>query len=164
MTMDRSDYIRSLEQLLTTSCILAGFSISGLIALPGIEDTVYSKIVSYFEGDFNFAFYVCFYALFFSTLSFLGTIMIVLVYRINNYFVPMKKLRFMHFVANMVFNFAIATLMVAVITFGIPTMSGIIASAVIGLGMAGCFIWENMVPWQRKRREEQIKKENEHPE
>lgn len=161
MKLERSDYIQSLEQLITVSCILAGFSISGLIALPGIEYPLYGKIVEFFDGDFNLAFYFCFYALFFSTVSFLGTIMIVLVYKIHNYFIPRKKLVRVHFVSNMVFSFAIATLMVAVITFAIPTMAGAIGSVILGAGMSICFIWENMLPWQRKKREQQMQKEEE---
>lgn len=163
MKLERSDYIRSLEQLLTISCILAGFTFSGLISLPGVEvskSALYSQIVDYFQGNATMALCVSFYALFLSTIGLIGTIMIVLVYKINNYFVPTAKLRFVHLVSNFVFSFAIATLVVAVVSFGIPSLSGLLASVFIGVGMAACFIWENMLPSQHRRREEQIRKEN----
>ena len=160
MEQKRSHFINSLEHLITISGILAGFAISGLIALPGIEGSQYRKVISYFQGNFDMAFLVCFYALFFSSICFLGTIMIILVYKISNYFVPFNKLRRIHLISNMAFSFAVASLTIAVISFGIPTCIGVIGAFVVGLGMAMCFIWENMVPWQRKKREEQLSKES----
>jgi hypothetical protein len=161
MKLERADYVRSLEQLLTVSGILAGFATSGLIALPGIDESLYNNIVQYSEGDFGLAFYFCFYAILLSTLSFLGTIMIVVVYKVHNYFIPIAKLRRVHFISNIVFNIGVAALIMAVIAFGIPNKVGVFGSMVIGLGMAACFIWENMLPWQRKKREQQMLQEQE---
>lgn len=157
--LKRDDYIRSLDQLMTTSCILAGFAFSGLIALPSIDRSVFDKIVILVHGSFSQACCYFFYALFFSTLCFLFTIMTILVYKVSNYMVPLPKLRRIHWVANGTFSFAIAALTVAVITFGYPNTLGIVIATAVGLGIASCFLWENMVPWQRKRRCQQMSKE-----
>lgn len=155
----RSTYITSCEQLLTISCILAGFAFSGLVALPGIEKTLYQKIIHYFRGDFNLSFLFSFYTLFFSSLCFLCTILIVLVYKAGGYLIPIKKIKMVHFVSNVVFSLAIATLTMSVIMFGIPNTLGFYISIICGVGVSACFIWENMIPWQKKIRIKQIENE-----
>lgn len=77
----RDDCVTSCEQLMTISCILAGFTFSGLIALPGLEKELFQKIVNYFQGDFDLGFCCTFYFLFFSTICFLSVILIILVYK-----------------------------------------------------------------------------------
>lgn len=160
MQHERSDYVSGLTQLMTISCILAGFAFSGLIALPGLDSDLFKKIVKYFQGDFETAFYLSFYALFLATLCFLCTIMIILVYQVSGFFVPMWKLKRIHFVSNVVFSVAIACLMISVITFGMPSRNGCIGAITMGIGVAFCFIWENMVPSQHRRREMQIEIES----
>ncbi|WP_372369197.1 hypothetical protein [Candidatus Uabimicrobium sp. HlEnr_7] len=157
----KSDYIESLNQLMTTSCILAGFAFSGLISLPGIEKEMFSKIVIYFSGDLDLGFYTSFYTLFFSTICFLSTIMVILVYKVSNFTVPFKKLRFIHLVANLTFSIAISALMMSVISFGIPNYIGVLLAVFLGVTVGGSFIWENLLPKQQQKRIEQVKKEQE---
>jgi hypothetical protein len=157
--LERSDYIRSLDQLLTISAILSGFAFSGLIALPSIDESLLKRTISMLAGDFELVFYTSFYALFFATLCFLSTIMTVFVYRVGNYLIPLPKLQRVHLIANLVFSLAIAALIISVVALGIPNRLGILVGITFGMGVAACFIWENMVPWQRKRREQQLQKE-----
>lgn len=161
--LEHADYVQGLDQLFTVSCILAGFSFSGLIALPGISRELFDKFVQMVSSNVEFALLCTFYTLFFATVCFLGTIMTVFVYKVGNYFVPMNKLRRIYLVANLVFSLAIASLMISVVSFGVPTREGMVVGVAMGVGVAACFIWENMVTWQRKKREEQIEREKKTP-
>ena len=161
LTLKRDDYIESCEQLMTISCILGGFSFSGLIALPSMELKLFSKIIMHFQGSLNIAFYGSFYLLFFSTICFLGTILSILVYKACGYFIPLKKLKRIHLISNLIFSFALSSLLMSVIIFGIPTWYGVVGSIICGIMLSGCFIWENLVPWQRKFRLKQMQKEAE---
>ena len=155
----KSDYISSLNQLMTTSCILAGFAFSGLISLPGIEKEMFSKIVDYFSGDLSLGFYTAFYTLFFSTICFLSTIMVILVYKVSNFTVPFAKLKFIHLVANLTFSIAISALMMSVISFGIPNYMGVCLAIFLGVTVGGSFIWENLLPKQHQKRIQQVEEE-----
>ena len=155
----KSDYISSLNQLMTTSCILAGFAFSGLISLPGIEKEMFSKIVDYFSGDLSLGFYTSFYTLFFSTICFLSTIMVILVYKVSNFTVPFAKLKFIHLVANLTFSIAISALMMSVISFGIPNYMGVCLAIFLGVTVGGSFIWENLLPKQHQKRIQQVEEE-----
>jgi len=151
--------VNSCEQLMTISCILAGFAFSGLIALPSLEKELFQKIVNYFEGDFNLGFCCAFYFLFFSTICFLSVILTILVYKASGYLIPIKKLKRVHLVSNLIFSLAVATLLVSVITFGIPTWPGLLGGLFLGLSVSACFVWENLVPWQHNRRLQQLEQE-----
>ncbi|BBM83821.1 hypothetical protein [Candidatus Uabimicrobium amorphum] len=155
----KSDYIGSLNQLMTTSCILAGFAFSGLISLPGIEKEMFSKIVHYFSGDLSLGFYASFYTLFFSTICFLSTIMIILVYKVHNFTIPFAKLRNIHLIANLTFSIAISALMMSVISFGIPNYMGICLAIFLGVVVGGSFVWENLLPKQHQKRIQQVEDE-----
>lgn len=155
----KSDYIGSLNQLMTTSCILAGFAFSGLISLPGIEKEMFSKIVDYFSGDLSLGFYTSFYTLFFSTICFLSTIMVILVYKVSNFTVPFAKLKFIHLIANLTFSIAISALMMSVISFGIPNYMGVCLAVFLGVTVGGSFIWENLLPRQQQKRIQQVEEE-----
>ncbi len=159
-TEKRDALVISCEQLMTISCILAGFAFSGLIALPGMESILFQKIIDYFQGNFDLGFYYTFYFLFFSTICFLSTILTILVYKAGGYLIPIKKLRRIHLISNLIFSIAIATLLVSVITFGIPTFEGLIGGVLLGLAVAACFIWENLIPWQRQKRLQQLQVEH----
>ncbi len=159
--LTRDALTNSCEQLMTVSCILAGFAFSGLIALPGMETSLFQKIVAYFHGNFDLGFYSTFYFLFFSTICFLSTILTILVYKAGGYLIPIKKLKRIHLISNLIFSFAISTLLVAVVTFGIPTNEGIWGGIAIGIAVGACFIWENLVPWQRRLRLHQLENEEE---
>ena len=161
VTLTRKDYVDSCDQLLTTSCILAGFAFSGLIALPSMNQNLFAKIVSFFHGSFDLAFFYSYYFLFFSTLCFLCTILTTLVYKASGYLIPIKKLWRVHLISNLIFSFAIATLLISVIILGIPSRWGLLIAISCGVGVAGCFIWENMVPWQKRKRIEQMQLEQE---
>lgn len=158
---ERESHISSLNQLMTISGILTGFAFSGLMTLPSIDLDLYNKIVESFQGDLTVALAISFYALFFSSLCFLSTIMTVLIYRIGNYFVPLNKLRRIHIVSSLLFSIAISSLLISVICFGIPNETGILIALAMGLGVGTCFVWENMVPWQKRVREKQIARETE---
>lgn len=159
ISLTREECIVSCEHLLTISCILAGFAFSGLIALPSMDLKLFEKILEYFGGTFEGSFYWSYYFLFFSTLSFLGTIITILVYKAGGYWIPIKKLKRIHLVSNLIFSLAIATLIMAVILCGIPTIWGLYGAIFIGVGMATCFIWENLVPWQKEKRNRQMEEE-----
>ena len=161
LSAKRNDYITSCEQLMTISCILAGFAFSGLIALPGIDQKLYEKILTYFSGNFDFSFYYTFSFLFFSTLCFLGTILTILVYKASGYLIPIKKLHRVHLISNLIFSTAVASLFVSVIVFGIPTQLGLMFGIFVGIGVGGCFVWENLVPWQKNKRIQQLSQEKE---
>jgi len=159
LQQQRQNYVSSLEQLTTASSILAGFAFSGLLALPSISDALFGKIVQLFQGDFERTFQVSFYALFFSTLCFLSTLIIIMVYKISNYMIPVKKLKRIHTVSNFTFSIALAFLMISVICFAVPSLYGLGMALFMGIAISSNFLWENMLPSQRKRREEQVRAE-----
>ncbi|NUM36807.1 MAG: hypothetical protein HUU50_19870 [Candidatus Brocadiae bacterium] len=159
ISLTRNEYVNSCEQLLTIGCILAGFAFSGLIALPGIDVKAFQNIALDMGGNLEASFSWSYYFLFFSTLCFLGTIVIILVYKANGYFIPIKKLKRIHLVSNLIFSIAIATLLMAVVVLGIPTIAGLWGAIFIGLGVSSCFLWENLVPWQKKIRLRQMEEE-----
>jgi hypothetical protein len=159
----RESYTNSLGQLLTISSILAGFTFSGLIALPSISSELFQKIIDIFQGDLMRTLYIVFFSMFFSTLCFLATISTIMVYKINNYTIPIQKLKRMHLIANFTFSMATAFLMIAVIAFAIPTWIGISLALFTGIGVAMSFLWENMLPSQRRKRELQLEQEQNTP-
>ena len=159
--IQRDKFVNSLEQLTTMSGLLAGFSFGGLIALPSLSPKLFKYITDLLGGTFAQAFYISFYSLFFASIGFIFTIIIVMTYKINGYMIPFNKLRRVHFISNMIFSFAIAALLISVITFAIPSMEGIIISFALGIGAAGSFLWENMLPAMRRKREAQMKAEEE---
>jgi len=159
ISLNRNEYISSCEQLLTISCILAGFAFSGLIALPAIESKTFHSILLDMGGVLENVFTWAYYFLFFSTLCFLSTIMTILVYKANGYFIPIKKLKRIHLISNLIFSFAIATLLMAVVVFGIPTTMGLWGAIFMGIGVSTCFLWENLVPWQKQIRIKQMEQE-----
>ena len=161
VTLTRKDYVASCDQLLTTSCILAGFAFSGLIALPSIDQQLFAKIVHFFAGSFDLAFFNSYYFLFFSTLCFLCTILTILVYKASGYLIPIKKLWRVHLISNLIFSLAIASLLISVIILGIPSRYGLSIAIICGVGVASCFLWENMVPWQKQKRLQQLQLEQE---
>lgn len=160
IALNRNEHIGSCEQLLTISCILAGFSFSGLIALPGIDLKNFKSILLDMGGNLESSFAWAYYFLFFSTLCFLGTIITILVYKANGYFIPIKKLKRIHLVSNFIFSMAIATLLMAVVVFGVPTVLGLWGAICIGVGFSSCFLWENLVPWQKQIRIKQMEQED----
>lgn len=147
---ERKLAIDSLEQLLTVSCILAGFAFSGLIALPGIEIQILNQLsqgVPLAAPDL--AFRVAYYAMFFSTLLFLGAILIILVYQTSNFQIPSKKLRSIQVKVSILFSFAIGCLIVSVCALGLPGKSGIIVGAVMGVVVTTGFVRES---WLARRK------------
>ncbi len=159
--LNRQEYVQSLDQLFTVCSILSGFAFSGLIAIPGMEPELFAKIANYLDGNTDIGFYGSFYALFFCTLFFLSSIMTILVYKASNYTIPIHKLRNVYLTVNVMFSLAIATLMVSVIIFAMPSWLGVFFAFVIGSSIAGSFLWENLLPSQRAKREKQLASESE---
>ncbi len=157
----RAHYIDSLEQLTTIGGLLAGFSFGGLLAWPNLNPDLFKYITELLGGTFIRTFYISFYSLFFATIGFIFTMIIVMTYKISGYMIPFAKLRRVHFISNMIFSFAMAALLISVVVFAIPSMTGIIISFALGLGAAGSFLWENMLPSMRRKREAQMKQEEE---
>lgn len=159
MEEKREEIIESLEHLMTTSCILAGFTFSGLIAVPSMDITLFEKFVFFLQGDLTRTLFLTFYALFFTTVLLLGTIVSILVVKGTQYHFPIKKLRRVHFVSNMLFSFALAGLMFTVIIFGLPNSVGIFIASGLSIYIAIAFVYENFNPYRFQQRTQQIKKE-----
>jgi hypothetical protein len=82
-----------------------------------------------------------------------------MVFRIGQFMIPLRRLQRVSVIANLMFSLAVACLMFSVIAFALPTRWGLVIASVVGLGTALEFIWENMVPLNRARRQRQLSEE-----
>ena len=150
----RQAAIGSLEQLLTVSCILAGFAFSGLIALPGIQVKQLAGLAGNIPlADPLLAFCVAYYALFFSTLFFLGVILIILVYQTSNFRITLQKLLRIQAKVSILFSCAIGCLVVSVCSLGLPGKVGITIGVVAGIVVTIGFFVESSQARRAARQE-----------
>lgn len=161
MKQEREETVESLEQLMTTSCILAGFTLSGLLAIPSVDKEIFAHIVQLLQGNVERTLIITHYCLFLTTCFLLGTIVPIIVYKGCHYRIPLKKLKRVHFIANFLFSLALAGLVIGVISFGLPNIQGLVIAVLFGSMITLDFLYENLNPWRAKQREQQILLEEE---
>ena len=119
--------------LLTSSSILAGFSLTGLLGLPEVGPKGIDVIreVLLLPKDFP-AFQIVYMAVLCATICFLGVLVGIVSFRLQSYRPSLPFLRFSFRSSVLVFGVGIGALFTATITIGIPSIVGFY----VGIGSA----------------------------
>jgi hypothetical protein len=117
--------------LLTSSSILAGFAMTGLLGLPEIGKEGIARLsASIFFESFDLTFVIVFYAMLVATLCFLGVMVAIVGGRLQSKRRRLRALRSTFRASVLVFGVGLSALFCATVTIGVPTYVGFL----VGLG------------------------------
>ncbi len=127
---ERSRIERYNEILLTSSSILAGFAMTGLLGLPEVGSEGIQRLGATLHLEPHpLAFTIVYYSTLLATICFLGVLVAIISVRLQGRIPRMRSLRSSFRSSVLVFGLGLAALFCA--TIGIPTMNGFI------VGLAG---------------------------
>ena len=133
---DRARLERYNEVLLTASSILAGFAMTGLLALPDTgKEGIERLAASLFFPPFDLTFPIVFYAMLVATVCFLGVMVAVVTGRLHGSRRRLGTIRSTYRASVLVFGMGLSALFCATVTIGIPTFTGFAVGLAGGLGI-----------------------------
>ena len=130
-TEERARLDRYNEVLLTSSSILAGFAMTGLLGLPEVgKEGIARLAATLFVEPSEFAFMVVYYSMLVATICFLGVLVAVVSGRLQGKRRGLLTLRSTFRTSVLVFGIGLSALFCATVTMGIPTEIGFL----VGIG------------------------------
>ena len=125
------------QVLLTSSSILAGFAMTGLLGLPELGEQGMARLsASLFYEPFVLTFVIVFYAMLVATVCFLGVMVAAVSGRLQGGCRGLRTLRLTHRASVLVFGVGLSALFCATVTIGVPTQSGFLAGLFGGAAIA----------------------------
>ena len=119
------------QVLLTSSSILAGFAMTGLLGLPEVgEEGIERLSASIFFEPADLTFVIIFYAMLVATICFLGVMVTLVSGRLQGRRRGLHALRSTFRASVLVFGVGLSALFCATVTIGVPTHLGFL----VGLG------------------------------
>lgn len=135
--------------LLTSSSILAGFSLTGLLGLPevgqqGIEEVAVSLGLTYSY----LAFPVAYVSMLMATIAFLGVLIAIVSFRFQSTPLTLQRLKLSFKISVLVFGIGIANLFSATIAFAVPSGGGLVVGILGGAAMVVVLLYRAF--WMQK--------------
>ena len=130
---ERSRIDRYNETLLTSSSILAGFAMTGLLGLPEVGTEGISRLGAsiHVEPD-AMAFTIVYHSTLLATICFLGVLVAIVSARLQGRLSGMRALRSSFRTSVLVFGVGLSALFCATITIGMPTIGGFLVGLIGG--------------------------------
>jgi len=131
---ERAGLQRQLDVLLTTSSILAGFALSGLMSLAEAGGLDRAAAASGFEPS-AFAFPVAHFCTLVATIAFIGVLVGIVSSRLRLRGPSLRSLRRASQASIGVYGLGLSALFAATITVGVPTVAGMTVGVAGGLAI-----------------------------
>ena len=130
---ERSRLERYSEILLTSSSILAGFAMTGLLGLPEVGKEGIEKLGATIHLEpYPLAFTIVYYSTLLATICFLGVLVAIVSARLQGRVSRVRTLRSSFRTSVLVFGLGLAALFCATVTIGVPTFDGFMVGLIGG--------------------------------
>ena len=134
---ERTRIERANEILLTSSSILAGFAVTGLLTLPSIGREGVRKLAATIGvTPHDLAFTIVFYAMLLATICFLGVLVGIVSARLQGRVSGLRTSRSSFRASVLVFGVGLSGLFCATVTIGVPNFTGFLVGLVGGGAIA----------------------------
>ena len=145
-TEERTRINRNNEILLTSSSILAGFALTGLVGLADIgKDGLEALADAIAQTPSPLAFPVAHFSMLFASICFVGVVMSIVRAKLQRRDPSLRSLRYNFRAAVLVFGVGLAALFCATVTIGLPTGLGSVIGLVGGGAVAAVLIYRALI-------------------
>ena len=122
--------------LLTSSSILAGFSLTGLLGLPGVGQAGIEATAGSLGLTYSWlAFPVAYISMLMATIAFLGVLIAIVSFRFQGKPLSLPQLKVSFKISVLVFGIGIANLFIATISYAVPSFPGLVVGLAGGVSM-----------------------------
>ena len=132
-TVERTRIERHNEVLLTSSSILAGFAMTGLLGLPEVGSEGIARLAGAMHLEpHRLAFTIVYYSMLLATICFLGVLVAIVSGKLQGRRSRLRFVRSSFRTSVLVFGFGLSALFCATVTVGVPTLAGFLVGLVGG--------------------------------